>query len=162
MFGWGIRSAPKWYRDWRHDAFHELEAKNEKLAHDLKLGHWERWDYDMTKRELTFSQGSVVQLRADIQIIGSTGRKDWLWSWANPHWTDNLTGDARTARAYGEKHGIRELTTASLKSRDLNALGWELSAVAARLAGAIGAYRPQTEAGGLFLLIRSIAKVNPA
>lgn len=160
MFGFG--GSPKWYRDWRQDAFHELEAKNDRLERELRLGHRDRWDYDMARRELTFSDNGQVSLRADIQIVGSTGRKDWLWSWANSHWTDNLTDDARTTRAYGEHHGIQELFTASLKSRDLNGLGWHLTAVAARLAGSIGAYRPQTEAGGLFLLIRSIDEVKSA
>lgn len=162
MFGWFSDRTPGWYREWRHEAFHELEAKNQTLERELKIGHWERWDYDMTRRELTFSDSGEVRLRAEIQIVGSTGRKDWLWSWANPNWTDNLTGDARTAQGYGEQHSIRELVTGSLKARDLNALGWELTAVTARLAGSVGAYRPQTERGGLFLLIRKIVEVNPS
>ncbi len=162
MFGWRLGGSPKWYRDWRQEAFRELEAKNERLEHELGMGRFERWDYDMHRRELTFSDQGQIRLKANIQIVGSTGRKDWLWSWANSHWTENLTGDARTARAYGEEHGIRELVIGSLKARDLNGLGWHLTSVTARLAGSIGAYRPQTEHGGLFLLIRSIEQVKPA
>lgn len=158
MFGWGRRSAPKWYRTWRHEAMHTLIEQNR----GLDLNRWPRWDHDLAKHELTFSDGGEVRVRADVQVVGTTGRKDWLWSWANPNWTDAMTTDARDVRLFGEEHGISELITPSLKASDLNALGWELTAVAAKVTGSIGAYRPSGDAGGLFLLIRSLDEVKPA
>ena len=39
---------------------------------------------------------------------------------------------------------------------DLNALGWQLTAAMVRITGALGAYRPPDEDGGLFLVYRSV------
>ena len=154
--------APAWYADWRHDAVHSLMEKNAILDRDLRMNQWPRWHYEMDRRELTFSDDTRVRLIAEIQIVGSTAAHDWLWSWANSHWSDELTVDARLTRDFGVANDIQELTSASISDESLNDLGWELTAVAAKVTNAVGAYRPQSETGGLFLLIRSIAEVKSA
>ena len=54
----------------------------------------------------------------------------------------------------GRSRFIADLTEAYVRDDgDLNALGWGLTAVAARVCGALGAYRPpRDEGGGLFLI----------
>ena len=154
---------PAWYATWRHDAVHSLMEKNARLDRDYQMNHWPRWDYEMARRELTFSDDKGVRLRADIQVVGSTAARDWLWSWANPDLTDDLTEDAHLTRDFGQANAIQELTTASITDDSLNNLGWELTAVAAKVTNAAGAYRPPREGGGgLFLLIRSLSAVNPS
>lgn len=152
--------SPDWYRDWRHDAVHQLQEKNARLKSEFRLGTWPRFDYDVDSGTLIFSQHGVAKVVAEIQIVGTTSFKagNWLWSWANSHWPADRVTDARLVRAFGEEHGICELTHENVEDADLNALGWELTAVAARVTDAIGTYRPpREEGGGLYLTYKSMA-----
>lgn len=150
---------PDWYADWRHEAFHELQAKNERLQEEFRIGEWPRYDYDLENGTLTFSADSRPALIADIQLAGSTSANagNWLWAWGNSHWPQPCTTDSERVREFGEEHGICELTHDYVDGDELNALGWELTAVMARITGAIGAYRPpRDEGGGLFLTYKAI------
>jgi hypothetical protein len=153
--------SPHWYSEWRHEAVHELQDKIALLKAEFRLGDWPRYDYDLEIGTLTFSEDGVPKVIAEIQIAGSTSANagNWLWSWANTHWPPERVTDAAVVRAYGEEHGIRQLTHDFVEDDgDLNALGWELTAVMARLTGAVGAYRPpRDEGGGLFLTYKKIA-----
>jgi hypothetical protein len=154
---------PDWYASWRHDAVHRLQAKNAWLSSDFRLGAWPRFDYDIEAGTLTFSEHGIARVVAEIQIAGSTSFKagDWLWAWGNAHWPRERSADATRVRAFGDEHGIEELAQASVKDDDLNALGWELTAVMVRVTDALGAYRPpRDEGGGLYLTYKSIAWVG--
>ncbi|HWU15558.1 MAG TPA: hypothetical protein VN157_16290 [Caulobacter sp.] len=154
-------NAPTWYADWRHDAFHELMAKQEDMNERYQTKVWPRYDYDLDAGTLTFSDPTGPKVVADIQVVGTTATKDWLWSWANSHWPVSSVEDLEKVRAFGAEHGIEELTSETLENDNLNSLGWELSAVAARILGAVGAYRPPRDnGGGLFLIYRSIRSVS--
>jgi hypothetical protein len=84
-----------------------------------------------------------------------------LWAWANSHWPLERVTDSKLARAFGEEHGICELTHESVEDNDLNALGWRLTAVLTRLTDAHGAYRPpREEGGGLYLIYKSVSRVG--
>jgi hypothetical protein len=153
-------SAPDWYADWRHDAVHELMTKADKIRDEYSISKWPRYDYDVDVGIIKFSQDNIIKVVADIQVVGTIGSKDWLWSWANDHWPDNVCTHAQQARDFGEEHGIEELTSEYLEDENLNSLGWEMAAVTARIAGAVGAYRPPSETGALFLLLTSIRLVS--
>lgn len=151
---------PDWYRVWRRNAFNQLVEKNRRLQSDFKLGRWPRWDYDLDAGTLTFSEAGIPRVVAEIQIAGTTSDQvgNWLWSWGNGHWPVDLLPDAELARAFGREHGIAELTEEFVKGRDLNALGWKLTAVVVRLTDALGAYRPSPKDGvTLYLTCKSIA-----
>jgi hypothetical protein len=153
--------APDWYTDWRHDAVHELMAKQDRLKETHRTGEWPRYDYDLDALTLTFSEEGKARVRASVQVVGTTGPQDWLWSWANSHWSEDSFSDLRRVRDFGVEHGIEELTTECLEDENLNDLGWELTAVAARIIGSVGAYRPPRDnGGGLFLIYRSIEFVS--
>lgn len=152
---------PDWYDPWRHEAIHQLQAKNQQLTDRYRLGSWSRYDYDLDTGTLTFSDGGAVKVVAEIQIAGtaSAAAGNWLWAWGNSHWPSPLTTFSLTARSFGEKHGICELMHDYVEGEDedVNALGWGLTAAAVRVCGSAGAYRPPIDGGGgLFLMIRSI------
>ena len=148
---------PHWYQTWRHDAVHELQDKNARLKAEFKLGSYERWDYELEKASLVFSHGGKPVVSTRIQVVGSTvTNKNWLWAWGNNWWPELTTKDAGAAKLFGEKNGIAELTTPYLEDESLEHLGWELSAVTARITSAIGAYRPPSGKGFLFLLFRDV------
>ena len=149
-----------WYRDWRHDAVHQLQKKNARLKSEFGLGSWPRFDYDMDAGTLIFSEGGVAKVIAEIQIVGTTSVKanNWLWAWGNSHWPAECVADSKLVRAFGEKHAIDELSHSYVESDDLGALGWELSAVMVRLTDAPGAYRPpRNEGGALYVTYKSVA-----
>ncbi len=150
---------PDWYRDWRHEAVHLLQEKNALLGQRFRLGSWSRFDYDVATRQLVFSEDARPKVMAEIQVVGTTSEKggNWLWAWANSHWPPDAVEDATRVCSFGEEHRIGELTSGYVEDDDLNALGWELAAVAARVCDAAGAYRPpRDEGGGLYLLLRSV------
>ena len=150
---------PDWYHEWRHEALHLLQDKNALLSNEFRLGSWPRFDYDLENRQLVFSEDGKPKVIADIQVAGTTSARagNWLWAWANSDWPPQCVEDAERVCSFGEEHAIAELTSGYVKDDDLNALGWELTAIAARVCDAAGAYRPPREdGGGLFLLYRSV------
>jgi hypothetical protein len=152
--------APAWYANWRHEALHELMAKQEVLERTYQIGEWPRYDYDALAGALTFSDAAGPKVLADIQIVGSIGQNDWLWSWANAHLSDCAIQDMDRVREFGLEHGIDELTSDYVEGQDLNQLGWELTAATAKVLGAAGAYRPPSAKGALFLIIKSVGLVS--
>ncbi|SFO75847.1 hypothetical protein SAMN03159463_02835 [Mesorhizobium sp. NFR06] len=151
---------PDWYAAWCEEAFEQLRTKNKRLQDDFRLGSWSRYDYDLKAGKLLFSEEGVVKVVSEIQIAGSTSTKagNWLWAWANSKWPPEFTIDAQSARSFGEKHGIEELTQDYVKDDDLNALGWELTSVVTRICNACGADRsPPDDGVGLYLIFKTIS-----
>ncbi len=139
--------------------------KNAQSKRDFNLGNWERYDYDLDAGTLAWSHQGLPKVIGRVQVVGTTSNRtnNWLWAWANSHWPEHVVAAAQQAKAYGEKHGICELThdyieQSDMEDDDLNALGWELAAVTARIANAQGAYRPTPdERGALFLVYFDLA-----
>src|SRR5262245_58070130 len=132
-----------WYSQWRHDAVHELQDKNAKLDTEFRLSAWPRWDYDMENCTLTFSQDGSPKVIASVRLIGSTSIElnNWQWGWANKFWPRQVIEGVDAVRAFGEEHGIAELTEGWIEdAENLNSRGWELAAVAVRLLNGLGVY----------------------
>lgn len=72
---------PEQFRAFKHDAVHELTRLNEGLRQRFRLGEWERYDYDLERETLTFSQDGTPRVIASIQVVGTTSETagDWLW-----------------------------------------------------------------------------------
>ena len=156
---------PDWYPAWRDEAYDQLTAKNARLEKDFRLGHWPRYDYDLTAGTLSFSDKAGVKVVSEIQIAGSTSAKadNWLWAWANSNLPGNLLGDAKLVWAFGEEKGIDDLAQAYVTgaSGDLEAVGWNLTGAMVRVCNALGAYRsPRGEGGALYLVFKSIRWAN--
>ncbi|MBA1140415.1 DUF6882 domain-containing protein [Mesorhizobium neociceri] len=152
---------PDWYSAWREEAFEQLNAKNDHLNREFRLGTWPRYDYDLKAGKLLFSEEGVIKVVSEIQIAGSTSAKadNWLWAWANSNLPGELLGDAKLVRSFGEENAIQELAQAYVidTENDLEALGWELTGAMVRICKALGAYRsPRGEGGGLYLVIKTI------
>ncbi|QND60726.1 DUF6882 domain-containing protein [Mesorhizobium huakuii] len=156
---------PDWYPAWRDEAFEQLTAKNAILEKEFRLGHWPRYDYDLTTGRLLFSDNGTVKVVAEIQIAGSTSAKagNWLWAWSNSNLPGELLGDAKRVRSFGEENDIAELQQAYVTDTkdDLEALGWDLTAAMVRICDALGAYRsPRGEGGGLYLILKRVDWAN--
>lgn len=140
------------------EATRDLTDLNEAANATYGIMAWERFDYDIAGRELVFSHKGRPRVRAEIQLVGATD-KDFVWAWAGDWWPAAATEDVRKVRAWGEAHGIEALTAPRLKTDNPTDLGWGLAAIAARLTGAKGVYRPMDGDRSLFFLYRDIGFV---
>ncbi|MFK3835498.1 DUF6882 domain-containing protein [Microbacterium sp. NPDC087868] len=75
-----------------------------------------RWDADMTAGTLTFTANAdpsrQLVTRAHLIATIAPGPRSMLWAWAHPQ--GDPQGVAAQLRAYGEEHGIAELTSAEV------------------------------------------------
>ena len=148
------------YEAWRREAYQQLVDLNEKVNATYGIMAWERFDYDLSTGELVFTHKGKPRVSAQVQLIGVVER-DWQWAWANAGWwPDRILEDARKVKAFGETWGIEELTNAQLRSTNMDQLGWSLAAVAARVTGALGAYRPVDGPRSMFFLYRSLTLLS--
>jgi hypothetical protein len=141
---------------YRHEAVHELMRLNELCEQKFHISSWPRWDYDFDLGTLTFSQDGVPMVRASIQVIGTTSvsGKKWMWDWANESLPQNATKAVAKVRAFGTAENIAELKARELPDDEY--LGWGLTAVAAKVLTAKGAYRCPGENGFVYVAYSSI------
>ena len=144
------------FSEFRHKAVHELIQLNELCEKEYRISSWPRWEYDFDRGTLAFTQDGVPKVVASIQVIGTTSISGgtWLWGWANESLTRRVTVQLSKVRAFGEAEDIPELTNAQLP--DDENLGWGMTAVAAKLLGAKGAYRCPGDNGFVYVVYSSI------
>jgi len=137
----------------------QLRKLNKDCEREFKVSTWPRWRYDLDRGTLTFLRGDAPKVRASIQVIGSTSSETntWLWAWANPSLPKKVTEAAAILRKFGEKEKLAQLVEPSIPSDEY--LGWEMAGLAAKLTGAKGAYRCQSDLGLLYLTYTSIGFV---
>ncbi|MBU1377334.1 MAG: hypothetical protein KKE02_13200 [Alphaproteobacteria bacterium] len=152
--------APDWYDAWCEEAFAVFTAKQQQIAETYRLDSWVRYDYDAAAGVITFTDGMKPRVTAEIQVLGTTGESEFLWSWANAELPATAVEGAARVKAFGAESGIEELTTERLKGDDLTGLGWMLAAIATRVLDAEGAYRAPTATGAVFLVLRSLKFVS--
>lgn len=123
--------------------------KNKRL---FGIGDYSRFEYDLFRNDIWWSDADDPKVRAKVTIVGSISTKSdsWLWSWANPHFKEVEIGPICGVRDFGEREGITKLTEEKWAADEVD--GWEMTSVSARLLEAQGAYKSPSASGGLFLL----------
>lgn len=129
---------PEKFSHLRHEAVHHLKHLNEKCEREFHISSWPRWDYDLDRGILTFSRDGQPKVVASIQVVGSTSLSSgtWLWSWANKSFPPGVTKEVEKVRAFGELENLPELAQAKRPADEH--LGWEMTAIAAKVLGAKG------------------------
>jgi uncharacterized protein DUF6882 len=147
---------PGQFSKFRHKAVHELMDLNELCEKEYRISSWPKWEYDLDRGTLAFTQDDVPKVLASIQVVGTTSISSgtWLWGWANESLTLKVTTQLAKVRAFGKAENISELTNAELPDDEY--LGWEMTAVAAKLLGAKGAYRCPGKNGFVYVVYSSI------
>lgn len=137
-----------------------LRACQAELGEEYRLWHWSRYDWHQETRQLIFSEGGVAKVTADIQFVGSisTESDTWLWSWANDSVDPQLSASMIKVRDYGKEHGFTQLTGKKWHAHEVD--GWEMTAVAAFLLKARGAYRSPKENGLTFMVMTDVRWVT--
>jgi hypothetical protein len=109
------------------------------------------WNLDLASGFLSFSD----KYRWQTQLLGtvSDSSNDWLWAWANiqSNISDHLLEACRALKAYGEQHGIPELTMPHLSLDQVD--GHTLALLASGICEANAYYRCPCEGGSLYILI---------
>lgn len=116
-----------------------------------------QWSVSLDRRVLTFYDGPKPPIDCDIQVVGNymTNRNTWRWSWDNPSIESALRSELDKVRAFGEAHGIREITLGGWEAEDEQA-AWAMTALAAKLVGAMSVYRAPDEPRHVFLLVTGV------
>jgi len=140
------------YEVFAREATDYLKARIEHAKAKFGIGSFPRYEYDLFRGEIWWSEVGAPKVRGRVTVVGtiSTKSNTWLWSWANPHFQDVILGDIDKVRALGEAEGITKLTEEKWEADEVD--GWEMTAIAARLLEAQGAYRSPGENGFLFML----------
>ena len=148
-------------RNWAHDhaAFSGLaawslaflETQQEILIRDFDLAAQEHCECDQGLARLVFSAGAKMALICDMIVVGSlcTDSHTWTWSWADE--------SMRDIRDFGEERGYEKLAGASWDASPDDA--WQMTAIAAKYLGAIGAYRVPDARGFVYMVI---TRAHPA
>jgi hypothetical protein len=130
-----------------------LQAKQDAMNGRLNLNAYPRWDYQQENGELVFSGGAGPDLVAQVEFVGtlSTASNTWLWSWANFSLLEPVRSRIGAVRDLGEERGYPHLTVPKWHA-DMHD-GWHMTAIAAEVLGALGAYRVPSESGYIFMII---------
>lgn len=134
----------------------KLMDKNERF--EEQYGSHAQYDWDDEAVTLTFSHPILPTVRIDVTVVGSTEGNSWEWSWANSNYGDRSKLGIEKVRQFGEANGYENLTSAFLNADEDT--GWEMTAVAAHLLDAPGAYRFPTDAGHCYLVYRTIEQIT--
>ena len=140
LFGGGRPAKPHDFQTLVAQSVEELRLKT--AAHD---GTWHlgeaSWDVNQDRGTIVFDCPGGITATCPVQIIGTYNSLDgtFLWGWDHPSVVPPLQEHAKKVRAYGEEHGIEELTTRKVSCTEERA--WEFAALACKLCEAQGAYR---------------------
>ena len=144
------------FEEFVHPLCHDLREKNDRFFE--AYGRHKRWDWDDETVTLTFTDPDLPTVRIDVSIVGTVEGDSWQWSWANGNLSDLQTRDLEKVRDYGEANGLEKLTSRFLDADEYT--GWEMTAVAAHLLDAPGAYSFPTERGRCFLIYRHLEQLT--
>ncbi len=111
------------------------------------LGTEQSWNVNQDAGTIVFTFQDGTTASAPVQIIGTLNAADstFLWAWDHPSIEPALQINASRVKAFGEEHGLDELTTRKVACNEARA--WEYTAVAMRLAEANGGYRAEASPG---------------
>ena len=136
-----------------------LQMRVEKAKMEFGIGGFSRYEYDLHRGEIWWSEVNGPKIRGKVTIVGSisTVSNTWLWAWANKHFDDVCVGEIARVRDFGQSEGITKLIEAKWEAGEVD--GWGMTSVAARLLEAQGAYRSPNEKGFLFMLYDNLEHI---
>lgn len=121
-------------------AMNSVQLKNQMHSDTWKIDQAD-WSVDQDDGIIVFESPEQLLVTAPVQIIGTYDQREgsWMWSWANSSITPNLTHDAKSVLAYGERKNIAQLQESKSLISEYQA--WELTALACELNEQQGVYR---------------------
>ncbi len=129
-----------------------MRAQNEKNNRLFGIGDYARYEYDLFRSVIWWSDEKEPKVRAKVTVVGSTSTKSdtWMWAWANPHFGDIEIGLIEKVKEFGERESIQKLVEKKWDADEID--GWEMTSISGRLLESQGAYKSPGTNGSLFLL----------
>jgi hypothetical protein len=145
-------------------AMAELQAKQQALQDDFKLGEWPRWALDQETETLTFfDENDRVALEGSFIHIGSYSPKSdsWKWGWSNHSISLALREKALPLKRLKAITGFELFEFEGTFEVD-EQMAWELAAMAVQLFNSVGCYRAPSADDGprSFLAITELYNVQ--
>lgn len=118
---------------------------------------YQRFDINLDRRVLVFSDGPRPPIECDVQVAGvyMTNRDFWRWSWDNPSIEPGLRTELEKVRVFGEVNAIGEITNGGWPAQSEEA-AWAMTALAAKLLGVKSVYRAPDDPRHVFLLVTAV------
>ena len=118
-----------------------LEEQQEICNTRYGLHRCNRMDYEQETGQMIFSALATPKIITSFQIAGSVSSRSntWLWSWDNPYLLEKVVNELWKVKQYGEKHHIYKLVEPKWEATEDE--GWDMTAIAAYILQARGAYR---------------------
>lgn len=139
-------------------AYEYLNEQQKVIEKTFGIHKYEDWFYDQKTGILTFSNAATKNKIVEIQYeeVGSisTISQTWLWSWANPHLDPKIKTEIEVVKNFGEINNLEHLTKKKWFGDEYD--GWEMTAIAAYLMKAKGAYRLPLENTFSFVIYKEI------
>jgi hypothetical protein len=138
------------------DACTYLQSTQDALREKYRLDAYERYDWSQDSGQLVLSQDGKPGVLAEIAFVGSisTTSNTWLWSWANRSNAELVKGPMREVRDFGDARRYHKLSAAHWDASEPD--GWDMTAIAAYLLKAEGAYRIPSPTGYMFMIMRQL------
>jgi len=148
------------YTDLLHRAKKYLEEQMHLCNSLYGLDACNRMDYEQETGQMIFSSLAYPKIVTGFLIAGSVSTRSntWLWSWDNPYLLDKVIGDMWKVREYGERNSIYKLVEPKWEAREED--GWDMTAIAAYILKAKGAYKFPSDEIITFALFMKIRKVG--
>jgi uncharacterized protein DUF6882 len=144
------------FKEFKRETIHSLKDLNDQCARVYRISTWPQWNYKLEDATLVFSEAGIPRVVTSVQVVGttSTKEKNWLWGWANGYLPPQVVSRMEEVRRFGKAEGIRELTEPYWP--DDQYFGWAMTAIAAHVVGAKGAYRTPEENGFMYFVFMDI------
>ena len=82
----------------------------------------------------------------------------WLWAWDNPYLLENAIQDIQKVKKFGDKNEIEKLTSPKWEATEQDA--WDMTAIAANLLKARGAYSFLSDDIRVFVIFKRIKTIG--
>ena len=119
----------------------ELEQKQETLTAQYRIGTWPQFIVDYEAGILQFFEHEALRIEAAIIPVAThvPEKASLKWAWASDQYPERvLAGSARI-------RGLQELTGFKMFANEFvecdESMAWEITALACKFLGALGAYR---------------------
>lgn len=138
------------------EAFDYLEKQQQRCREDFRIGQWDRYESDQGTGKVVFLKDDKPEVVADFLIAGTTSHRSgtWLWSWANPNLLPNVAEEMGAVALFGKERGFPKLFEPKWDADD--EAGWAMTAAAAFVLEAKGAYRAPWSGGTAFMVFTDL------
>lgn len=142
-------------------SFEYLQNIQDSFMENYHIGNHERWDWNQDTGKLIFSHDGAPVLECEIDFVGSTSSTSgtWMWAWANESFVENVKSRSREIRKLGDNNQFLKMACGLWVADEVD--GWEMTAIMAKLTGAIGAYRAPHDNGFVYMVVNKASWVKP-